>query len=438
MDAFLLILFGSFLVLMMMGVPLAFSLFMSTFLSMVLASDVAPVLAIQQILKGVDAFPVLAIPVFFLAGDLMNKGQVSEYLIRLCMCLIGWVRGALAYFTIIVAMVFAGTTGSSAAESAAIGSVFIPNLIKRGYGKAFSVALVACSSVIGIIIPPSTFMIIYGSFGNVSVSALFIGGILPGAMIGLGLVLISFIWATKHDYPREMDRVASPAEIFAAVKKGIWPIGVPVLLIGGMVGGLFTPTEASLVTVLYTLVLTLFLYKTITLRDLPGMLRQTAMGSAIPLFCLATAGAYGYLLAYYNVPDYVGEMVVSVTTDPGLIMLFIIVSYLVIGTFMDGTPAIIILLPITQKLAELAHFNQLHIGLVVCITMALGLLTPPYGLCTLISCAIGKCRLEDAVKPLLPMFAIMFGVVLLIAYFPDVALWLPRLLVPKLVPATPM
>jgi tripartite ATP-independent transporter DctM subunit len=435
---FLLLLFGSFLVLMLMGVPLAFSLFVSTFLSMALASDITPVLAIQQMLKGVDSFPVLAIPIFFLAGDLMNKGQVSEYLIRLCMCLIGWVRGALAYFTVIVAMVFAGTTGSSAAEAAAIVSVFIPNLIKRGYGKAFSVALVACSSVIGIIIPPSIFMIIYGSFGNVSVSAMFIGGVVPGVLIGCSLMGVAWFFSKKYNYPREMEKMASRPEIYAALKKGIWPIGVPILLIGGMVGGLFTPTEASLVTVVYTLILTMFLYKTIKLKDLPEMLRQTAMGAAIPLFCLATAGAYGYLLAYYNVPDYVGEAVLSVTTNPQLIMLFIIVAFLVIGTFMDGVPAIIILLPITQKLGEICHFNPLHIGLVVCTTMALGLLTPPYGLCTLISCAIGKCKLEDAIKPLLPMFGLMLGVVFLIAYFPDLALWLPRLLVPKLVPATPI
>jgi tripartite ATP-independent transporter DctM subunit len=432
------LLFGSFLLLMLMGVPLAFSLFVSTFVSMALASDVPPVLAIQQMLKGVDSFPVLAIPIFFLAGDLMNKGQVSEYLIRLCMCLIGWVRGALAYFTIIVAMVFAGTTGSSAAEAAAIGSVFIPNLIKRGYGRAFSVALVACSSVIGIIIPPSIFMIIYGSFGNVSVSAMFIGGVVPGLMIGMSLIAVALYWSRKYDYPREMEKMASGPEIIAALKKGVWPIGVPILLIGGMVGGLFTPTEASLVTVVYTLILTMFLYKTIKLRDLPEMLRQTAMGSAIPLFCLATAGAYGYLLAYYNVPDYVGNAVIGVTQNPTLIMLFIIFVYLVVGTFMDGVPAIIILLPITQKLAELMHFNPLHIGLVVCVTMALGLLTPPYGLCTLISCAIGKCKLEDAIKPLLPMFGLMLGVVLLMAFLPDAVLWLPRLLVPKLVPATPI
>ncbi len=438
MEFFLYLLFGSFLLLMLMGVPLAFSLFVSTFVSMAVASDVPPVLAIQQMLKGVDAFPVLAIPIFFLAGDLMNKGQVSEYLIRLCMCLIGWVRGALAYFTIIVAMVFAGTTGSSAAEAAAIGSVFIPNLIKRGYGRAFSVALVACSSVIGIIIPPSIFMIIYGSFGNVSVSAMFIGGVVPGVMIGLSLMAVALYWSRKYDYPREMERMAPKSEIYAALKKGIWPIGVPILLIGGMVGGLFTPTEASLVTVVYTLALTMFLYKTIKLRDLPEMLRQTAMGSAIPLFCLATAGAYGYLLAYYNVPEYVGNAVIGVTQNPTLIMLFIIFVYLVVGTFMDGVPAIIILLPITQKLAELMHFNPLHIGLVVCVTMALGLLTPPYGLCTLISCAIGKCKLEDAIKPLLPMFGLMLGVVLLMAFLPDAVLWLPRLLVPKLVPATPI
>lgn len=438
MELFLYLLFGSFLLLMLMGVPLAFSLFVSTFLSMALASDVPPVLAIQQMLKGVDSFPVLAIPIFFLAGDLMNRGQVSEYLIRLCMCLIGWVRGALAYFTIIVAMVFAGTTGSSAAEAAAIGSVFIPNLIKRGYGRAFSVALVACSSVIGIIIPPSIFMIIYGSFGNVSVSAMFIGGVVPGVMIGMSLIAVALYWSRKYDYPREMEKMASGPEIVAALKKGIWPIGVPILLIGGMVGGLFTPTEASLVTVVYTLILTMFLYKTIKLKDLPEMLRQTAMGSAIPLFCLATAGAYGYLLAYYNVPDYVGNAVIGVTQNPTLIMLFIIFVYLVVGTFMDGVPAIIILLPITQKLGELMHFNPLHIGLVVCVTMALGLLTPPYGLCTLISCAIGKCKLEDAIKPLLPMFGLMLGVVLLMAFLPDAVLWLPRLLVPKLVPATPI
>ena len=423
---------------MCMGVPLAFSLFVSTFVSMALASDVPPVLAIQQMLKGVDSFPVLAIPIFFLAGDLMNKGQVSEYLIRLCMCLIGWVRGALAYFTIIVAMVFAGTTGSSAAEAAAIGSVFIPNLIKRGYGRAFSVALVACASVIGIIIPPSIFMIIYGSFGNVSVSAMFIGGVVPGVMIGMSLIAVALYWSTKYDYPREMEKMASGPEIIAALKKGIWPIGVPILLIGGMVGGLFTPTEASLVTVVYTLALTMFLYKTIKLRDLPEMLRQTAMGSAIPLFCLATAGAYGYLLAYYNVPDFVGNAVIGVTQNPTLIMLFIIFVYLVVGTFMDGVPAIIILLPITQRLGEIMHFNPLHLGLVVCVTMALGLLTPPYGLCTLISCAIGKCKLEDAIKPMLPMFGLMLGVVLLMAFLPDFVLWLPRLLVPKLVPGTPL
>jgi tripartite ATP-independent transporter DctM subunit len=435
---FLYLLFGSFLLLMLMGVPLAFSLFVSTFLSMALASDVTPVLAIQQILKGVDSFPILAIPIFFFAGDLMNRGNVSEYLIRLCMTLIGWVRGALAYFTVIVAMVFAGTTGSSAAEAAAIGSVFIPNLIKRGYGRAFSVALVACSSVIGIIIPPSIFMIIYGSFGNVSVSALFIGGVLPGVLIGLSLMSVAFIWAKKYNYPREMEKMASGPEIFVALKKGIWPIGVPILLIGGMVGGLFTPTEASLVTVVYTLILTMVFYKTIKFRDLPEMLRQTAMGSAIPLFCLATAGAYGYLLAYHNVPDFVGNAVLGVTQSPPLIMLFIIFVYLVVGTFMDGVPAIIILLPITQKLGELMHFNPLHLGLVVCVTMALGLLTPPYGLCTLISCAIGRCKLEDAIKPLLPMFGLMLLVVLFMAYFPDAILWLPRLLVPNLVPATPL
>jgi tripartite ATP-independent transporter DctM subunit len=437
LTAFLLWLFVSFAILVLMGIPLAYSLFLSSALAMGFASDLPSVLIMQQMMKGIDAFPILAIPIFFVAGDLMNRGQVSEHLIRMCLAVIGWLRGALAYFTVIVAMIFAGTTGSSAAESAAIGAVFIPNLIKRGYGRAFSVALVACASVIGIIIPPSTFMIIYGSFGNVSVAALFIGGILPGILIGFSLMGIAAYYAKKYNFPKERETIASPREIYDVFRKGIWPIGVPILLIGGMIGGIMTPTEASLVTVVYTLAIIFIIYKTLRFRDLPIILRDNALGASIPLFCLACAGVYGYLLAFYKVPDIVGEAVLSVTSNPDIIMAFIIVAFLVVGTFMDGTPAIIILLPITQKLGDIAHINPLHLGLVVCVTIALGLLTPPYGLCTLISCAIGKVKLTDVLKPMAPMFLAMFIVVLFIAYCPSATLYLPKLLVPKLIPATP-
>lgn len=433
-TTFLLWLFGSFGVLLLAGIPLSYSLFLSSSLAMIFASDLPLVLIMQQMHKGIDAFPLLAIPVFFFAGDLMNRGKVSEYLIKMCLGVIGWVRGALAYFTVIVSMVFAGTTGSSAAESAAIGSVFIPNLIKRGYHKNFSTALVACSSVIGIIIPPSTFMIIYGSFGDLSVTALFVGGIIPGALIGLMLMFFSYIYAKKYNYPREMEKMAPVKEIFDSFRKGIWPLGVPVLLIGGMVCGIFTPTEASLVTVVYILFITLFFYKTIKAKSLFTIIKENAVSSAIPLFCLAAASVYGYLLAFYRVPDIVGEAVASITTHPTLIMFFIIGLYLVVGTFMDGTPAIIVLLPITKKLGELAGIHPLHLGLVACITIALGLLTPPYGLCTLISCAIGKVRLTEVMKPLMLMFGSMLLVVIILALSPDLALFLPRLLVPDLVP----
>ncbi|WP_069999318.1 TRAP transporter large permease [Cellulosilyticum sp. I15G10I2] len=433
-TSFLIWLFVSFVILVIMGIPLAYSLFLSSALAMIVASDLPSVLIMQQMQKGIDSFPILAIPIFFVAGDLMNRGRVSEYLIRVCLVFVGWIRGALAYFTVIVAMIFAGTTGSSAAESAAIGSIFIPNLVKKGYDKAFAVVLVACASVIGIIIPPSTFMIIYGSFGNVSVVALFIAGILPGTLIGLSLIAISAYYAKKYDYPKEMEHIAKPREMFEAVKKGIWPLGVPVLLIGGMVAGIFTPTEASIVTVVYTLIIILFIYKTLKPRDLIDIVKENALASAIPLFCLSCAGIYGYLLAYYKVPDMVGDAVAAFTTNPNVIMTFIIISFLVIGTFMDGTPAIIVMLPITQKLGQIAGFHPVHLGLIVCLTIALGLLTPPYGLCTLISCAIGKVKLTDAIKPLIPMFGTMLALVLILAYFPDVALFLPRLLVPNMVP----
>ena len=435
--AFLIWLFGSFLVLILLAVPLGFSLFLSSWIAMMMTAEVAPELIIQQTIKGIDSFPILAIPIFFFAGELLNRGRVSEYLIQLCLVFAGTVRGALAHFAVIVAMVFAGTTGSSAAESAAVGSIFIPNLIQRGYDRAFSVVLVACASVIGIIIPPSVFMIIYGSFGNVSVTALFLAGLLPGGLIGAGLMLITAWHARKHNYPRERMVRASWSEMGAALRKGLWPLGAPVLLIGGMVGGYFTPTEASLVTVGYTLVLVLFVYRSLRLRDLPGMLRMTAAQASLPLLCLACANVYGYLLGLFKVPDAIGNVVLGFTTNPLLILLLVIGLFLIVGTFMDGVPAIIILLPITRKLAEVAHIHPLHMGAVVCLTIALGLLTPPYGLCTLISCAIGKVELKAAMRPMLPMFGLMLGVVLVMALFPGLLLFLPRLLVPDLVPVLP-
>jgi tripartite ATP-independent transporter DctM subunit len=263
---------------------------------------------------------------------------------------------------------------------------------------------------------------------------LFVAGILPGCLIGLGLMAIAAWNAHRHNYPREREVRASAKEVLAAFKKGIWPIGAPLLLIGGMVGGIFTPTEASLVTVGYTLILVLFIYRTIRVGDLPAMLRATAAQASIPLFCLACATVYGYLLALYKVPDSIGQGILQITDNPQLIMLLVIGLFLAIGTFMDGVPAIIILLPITRKLAEVAEINPLHMGAVVCVTIALGLLTPPYGLCTLITCSIGNIEIKQAFRPMLPMFALMLGVVLIMGLFPDVALLLPRLLVPDLVP----
>ena len=279
-------------------------------------------------------------------------------------------------------------------------------------------------------------MIIYGSYGNVSVIGLFIGGILPGVAIGASLMGVSYYYARKYGYPRERDGIASAKEVAGAFKKGVWPLGVPLILIGGMIAGLFTATEASMVTVVYTLAITILLYRTIKIRDILPMIRDTGLGSSIPMFCLACAGVYGYLLAFYKVPEYVADTVVSLTTHPDLIMLFIILIYLVIGTFMDGTPAIIILLPITQKLGQVANLHSLHLGLVVCVTIALGLLTPPYGLCTLISCAIGKAKMTDVLRPMLPMFILMLLVVLIMAFCPNLTLFLPRLLVPQMVPAS--
>lgn len=427
-------LFGGFVLMLALGIPLAYALLLSSGLAMAVTGELSPELIVQQMVKGIDSFPLLAIPVFFFAGELMNRGKISEYLITLCMVLVGTVRGALAHFAVLVSMIFAGTTGSSAAEAAAMGSVFIPNLIRRGYDRAFSVALVACASVIGIIIPPSVFMIIYGSFGNVSVTALFVAGIVPGCLIGFGLMAIAAWNAHRHHYPREREVRASLPEAWAAVKKGVWPIGAPVVLIGGMVGGLFTPTEASLVTVGYTMILAMMFYRTIRVRDLPAMLGATAAQASIPLFCLACAHVYGYLLGLFKVPELVGNGIWHITDNPRLIMLWVIGLFLAVGTFMDGVPAIIILLPVTRKLAEVAQIHPLHMGAVVCVTIALGLLTPPYGLCTLISCAIGKVEMKDAFKPMLPMFLMMLGVVLLMGMFPEVVLFLPRWLVPDLVP----
>lgn len=240
--------------------------------------------------------------------------------------------------------------------------------------------------------------------------------------------------AWKHDYPRERESMASMGEIFAAFKKGIWPIGAPVLLIGGMVGGFFTPTEASLVTVVYILILVFVFYRSIKIRDLPPMLKSTAARSSIPLFCLACANVYGYLLGLFKVPDAVGSAIIQFTSDPSMIRLMVICMFLVIGTFMDGVPAIIILLPITRELVEVAHINPLHMGAVVCVTIALGLPTPPYSLCTVISCGIAGIEMNDGFRPMMPMFFFMLIVVVIMGLFPELVLFLPKLRVPDLMP----
>jgi len=426
----LVLLLVSMSVLMVIGVPISFSLILCSLLIIWMA-DLPLMVAVQQMFTGINAFSLLALPFFFLAGNVMTEGGISERLVKLAMALVGHLRGGLAHVNVVVGMFLSGISGSSTADSAAIGTVFCPAMKRRGYDEVFSVCLTACTATMGAVIPPSILMVVYGAIAGVSIGALLIGGILPGVLMGLSLMVQSHIFAVKHNFPREHPRFLGLGAIWDGIKTAAWPLGVPFIIIVGMVGGVFTPTESASVAAVYSLFVTLVVFHSLTLKQMPKLLAETTIQFSQVLFCLGGASIFGWLLAFYQVPELVTNMIMAFTRDPVVIMILIVFINVVLGTFMDALPAILIFVPIIHPLAVEVGIHPVHVGVIVVMTQSFGLLTPPLGMVAMTACAVGGVPMVRIQKLLHIMMIPLLIVIVLCALAPWTVLLLPKLLVPK-------
>ncbi len=425
------LMFSIFAVLIVVRVPVAFALGVACVPVFFLDDRLSPVLLIGEMHKAYNSFVLLAVPFFILAANLMNSSGITQRLVDVSRSMVGHFRGGLGHIGVVVSMIFAGISGSSTAEAAGIGSLLIPAMKKQGYDSSFTVALIACASVIGVIIPPSILMVVWGGIMSVSIGALFLAGFLPGIMIGLSLMSCVYVYARRRNYP--VYTRASLREFFRTLGRASLALLAPGIVVGGVIFGIATPTEASVLAVLYTLVIGLLAYGSIDLRALPEVFYQTARLASISLFCIGTASAFGWLLAFYRIPTAVMQMLAPHATSVTSVGLIVAGVFLVVGCFIDAIPAMIIFGNLMLPLAERVHMHPVHFAIIGVVSLAFGLITPPYGLCLLISCTIGGIKVVDCIKDVGILLIAMLLMLAFVIFFPNVILFFPRLIMPKFV-----
>jgi tripartite ATP-independent transporter DctM subunit len=425
------ILFLTFGVLVLLRVPVAFALGLACIPVFFIDPRLTPFVLMQQMFKSYNAFVLLAVPFFLLAANLMNSAGITDRLIDLARTMVGHLPGGLGHINVVVSMMFAGISGSSTADAAGIGSLLIPQMKKQGYDASFSVAITACSSVMGVIIPPSILMVVWGGLMSVSIGGLFLAGVIPGVLIGLSQMATVYVYAKRRGYP--VYSRTTLREFALALLRASLALMTPLIIVGGIVGGFFTPTEASVVAVVYSIVLGIFVYRTIGAREFPRVLYDSARFAAISLFCIGTASAFGWALAYFQIPRALVAEIEAMGLGlygTGLMVAF---AFLVIGMFIDAIPAIIILGTVLAPVAAAVGMNPIHFAIIGVVSLAFGLVTPPYGLCLLIACAIGEIPIVRALKDVAIILLPMVGVLLLVILLPDLILGLPRLIMPRFV-----
>ena len=417
------ILFPLFIILVVLRVPVAIALGLACIPVFLIEDRLTPFLLMNEMFKSYNSFLLLAVPFFLLAANIMNAAGITDRLIRLSRSMVGHLPGGLGHVNVTVSMLFAGISGSSTADAAGIGSLLIPQMKKQGYSPSFSVAITACSSVMGVVIPPSILMVVWGGLMSVSIGGLFLAGVIPGILIAGSQMLAVYVFAKIYNYP--IYARSSFKEFFVAIFHAIPPLMTPVIIVGGIVGGIFTPTEASVIAVLYSVVLGSLFYRTI--------LYNSGKFAAMSLFCIGTASAFGWILAYFKIPLAVVEVLAPYGVGPTSTGLIVAASFLLIGMFIDAIPAIIILGTVLWPLAEVSHMHPIHFAIIGVISLAFGLVTPPYGLCLLIACKVGDIQVKEALRDVAIVLCPMFLVLLIVIFFPELILALPKLLMAKFI-----
>jgi tripartite ATP-independent transporter DctM subunit len=385
-------------------------------------------MVIQRLYAGVDSFPLMAVPLFMLAGSLMEAGGISQRIVRLAEELVGWVPGGLAAVSVLSAMFFAGISGSAAADTAAVGAILIPEMIRRGYDRGFASAIQASGGSIGVIIPPSIPMIIFGFLAGASVSKLFVAGILPGILIGLSLIGVSIVISKRKGYGGL--KSFSPAQFRTALWEAKWALGAPIVILGGILGGVFTATESAAVAVLYGLFVGLLVHREMKPADLSQIVIRSMILSSVVLFIIATASVFSWLMAIEEIPGKIAEQILGLSQNPIVLLLLVNLLLLIAGTFVETTAALILLVPVLLPLLPRIGIDLVQLGAIVVINLAIGMLTPPLGICLIVACGLADCSLEKAIGKLLPFLLVLLLDLLVITYWEPMTLWLPRLLYP--------
>lgn len=417
-----------FLFVLLIGLPVFFAtLFAPGIMLLLLDMERDIPLLFRNIYNGIDSFPLMAIPFFMLAGEIMNRGGITIRLVNFSQVFIGHVRGGLAHVNVMSSMLFAGLSGSAVADTSALGSMLIPAMEKNGYSRKFAAAITAASSVIGPIIPPSGIMIIYAYTMEVSVAALFAAGIIPGLLVGLSLMGVTAIMAKKYDFPAASEK-ATWREKASATKLAFLPLLTPVIILGGILFGVFTPTEASAIAVAYALVLSLFVMKTIKVKDLPEILTKSAMGSAVVLLIVGSAIAFKTVVSLSNAAEDLAGWVLALSDAPMVLLFAINILLFIVGMFLDAGPAIIILGPILAPIFIELGIDPVHFAIIMSVNLTVGLATPPMGLVLFVASSVSGERVESIAKAILPFLAVEIAVIFLITFFPPIAMTIPRLL----------
>ncbi|MGD9020851.1 MAG: TRAP transporter large permease [Lysobacterales bacterium] len=420
------ILVSTFVILFVLGVPIAFSLGLSTLATMLVTMDFTPAVTTiaQRMAGGINSFALLAIPLFILSGLLMAQGGIARRVIDFSKALIGALPGGLAFVNVISCMLFGAISGSAVAATSAIGGFMIPEMNKAGYDRDFNAAITATSATTGMLIPPSNILIVYAvASGGVSIAALFVGGYLPGILVGLGLMGVAAVYAKRHNFPAG---VRVPFSVLLKCTVAAIPsLFLIVVVIGGILAGIFTATEAGAIAVLYALVLSA-IYRQMDLARLRAVLLKSAQTTAIVMFLIGTSMAMSWLLAYENIPAIVANALMGLSDNPFVILLMINLVLLMVGIFMDMTPAVLIFTPIFLPVAVELGMSPLHFGIMMVLNLCIGLCTPPVGSILFVGCAIAKTSISKIVRPMIPMYVAMFLALLLVTYVPEISETLPR------------
>lgn len=420
--------FSLFLFLLAFGAPVVFALGVASVFTLTIVLEVPMAIVSQRVYAGLNSFTIMAIPFFVLAGLIMDAGGISRRIVELADAVVGWMTGSLLMVSVVSSTGMAAVSGSGTADTAAISAIMQPEIKRRGYDSDFAAAVIAAGGSLASVIPPSLFMIVIATISSVSIGALFLAGVVPGLLIGLGLLLISYIHAKRGGPQYRITTPFSMRRLGKTFLASLPALGLPVIIVGGIVGGVFTPTEAAAIAVLYGLIVGIFVYGELRIRDLAPIILKAAALSAAVMMIIAAASVFGWLVARSNLPQVLGGAIMSVSDSPAGFLLIVLVLLLIVGMIMESIAAMLILVPILAPIATTFGVDPVHFALVVVLNLTIGMITPPYGIALYVAASVAGRPLFSVVKKVWLPFLIMLGVLVLVTFVPEVALYLPRML----------